>query len=172
MNREKLENLIKNSLDMLYFKDYYLICNHPQGCKEDRHVSERGIVFRFGLYFYQLLNELNDKYFDELSLDVEYNRNFYDKKTLYSFNDGTFPDMIIHKRNSNDFNFLVLEFKTWWNKDNTRDIQKISGFMDKNQCYCYKYGATIFLDKNLVEIMWINPDGNNESVTYKPNIII
>lgn len=169
MERDKLENIIKQALDRLYKNDSYLIFNRPAGSTKDCHVSERGIVFRFGLYFYELLNEIDNDFFNELSLDVEYNRNFYEMKTLYSFTNGTFPDMIIHRRSSNDCNFLVLEFKTWWNKDNSRDIQKVSGFMDTKQCYRYKYGATIFLDKNLVEITWVNLNGNKEIVIYKPS---
>ena len=115
MERDKLENIIKQALDRLYKNDSYLIFNQPAGSTKDCHVSERGIVFRFGLYFYELLNEIDNDFFNELSLDVEYNRNFYEKKTLYSFTNGTFPDMIIHKRSSNDCNFLVLEFKIYAN---------------------------------------------------------
>lgn len=46
-------------------------------------------------------------------LDSEYNRNKADKKFLPSWKSGCYPDIIIHKRGSNDDNFLVIEFKTW-----------------------------------------------------------
>ena len=38
-------------------------------------------------------------------------------KKLPSFPNGTFPDEILYKRGSNDNNILVMEFKTYWNKD-------------------------------------------------------
>lgn len=170
MDREKLEILIKQALDMLYKRDYFLICNRPLGSKKDRHVSERGIVFRFGLYFHQLLNELNDEYFDELSLDVEYNRNLKNCKRVPSRENGAIPDMILHKRGDNDNNLLIMEFKTWWNTNISDDIIKIKDFMNPNNGYSYKFGACISIRRNSVKITWVDSNGNTEFVRYQPNI--
>lgn len=38
-----------------------------------------------------------------------------------------YPDFILHKRGSNDFNILIIEFKTWWNPQNDEDIEKLNG---------------------------------------------
>ena len=48
MELEKLKRVIEKSLNDLYKKDHYLICH---GDDSFSHGSERGIVFRFGIYF-------------------------------------------------------------------------------------------------------------------------
>lgn len=146
-----IKECVEKALEELYAKDSYLIANRPRGSRRDYHVSERGIVFRFGIYFQQLINETNCR---DLNVDVEYNRNMYEKKILPSFSNGTFPDLILHKRGSNDHNILVLEFKTWWNPHTKEDIKKIDQFMDKNGKYHYLVGASIVLYKENYTINW------------------
>ena len=148
-----IKDYVEKALKKLYAQDSYLIVNHPSGNQQDCHVSERGIVFRFGIYFQELISTTP---LNEFNLDVEYNRNMYEKKMLPSFSNGTFPDLILHKRGSNDHNILILEFKTWWNHDTTDDEKKISQFMDVNGKYRYKMGASIILGKNEYDIKWIN----------------
>lgn len=147
-----IKDAVQEALAKLYEKDSYLIVNHPCGNSIDFHVSERGIVFRFGIYLQELIAKTP---FSSLNLDVEYNRNMYEKKMLPSFANGTFPDLIIHKRGSNDHNILILEFKTWWNHDTTDDEKKIAQFMDVNGSYQYKIGASILLNQNDYVIKWI-----------------
>lgn len=146
-----LKECVEKALEELYQHDEYLIVNRPTGSKSDCHVSERGIVFRFGIYFQQLLN---NTVYKDFNIDVEYNRNMYEKKMLPSFLNGTFPDLILHKRGSNDYNVLVLEFKTWWNSYTKEDINKIDQFIDKNGKYCYLLGASIVLEKENFNINW------------------
>ena len=147
-----LKEIVEQALKMLYQKDYYLIRNRPRGSRNDCHVSERGIVFRFGIYLQQLLNETS---FKEFSVDVEYNRNAYEKKMLPSFKYGTFPDLILHKRGSNEGNILVLEFKTWWNLCTKEDVKKVKQFMDPKGKYRYFMGASIVLEKEGFNINWL-----------------
>ena len=61
----------------------------------------------------------------DLSLDCEYNRNGWLNKVLPSFPRGVIPDVIIHKRGSNDKNVLAMEFKTYWNDKQENDEDKI-----------------------------------------------
>ena len=72
-------------------------------------------------------------------------------------NNLVIPDLIVHKRHSNEDNLLVLEFKTWWNKDQRADKNKIKGFINPNGMYHYKYGAVILIGKTReeCEIEWI-----------------
>ena len=58
------------------------------------------------------------------------------------------PDLIIHKRGTNENNLLVLEFKAWWNKDQTNDKKRIELFKQELN---YQYGATILIGKTLKE---------------------
>ncbi|MCF0126114.1 MAG: hypothetical protein HUJ68_10255, partial [Clostridia bacterium] len=154
----ELNDAINSSLDKLYERDLYLISNYASD--EPNHVSERAIVFRFGVYFDELLKEKLPDY----NLDSEYNRNKAEKKFLPSWEDGCFPDIIVHKRGSNDFNLLVIEFKTWWNSNQTDDKQKIQQFCSSDT-YQYKYGATVLLGKTRPEVKIELFDKNENSWT-------
>ena len=141
-----LEFYIQKALNKLYKNDEYLIKIYSDKYNKDNHVSERGIVFRFGVY----LEKYRLKYFPQYDLDVEYNRNINLIKMLN--NKPVMPDLIIHKRGTNENNLLVLEFKTWWNKNQIEDIKRVKLF--KNELN-YKYGATILIDKEHYKICWI-----------------
>ena len=69
VSKENIEKCINRALDLLYEKDEYLIA-HP-GPKREDHVSERGIVFRFGVYFDWLFRESIS---GDYHIDTEYNR--------------------------------------------------------------------------------------------------
>jgi hypothetical protein len=141
--KQKLEKNILDALKILYEVDKYLISHR---------VSERNIVGRFYLYF----NESIQLNFKGYNVDSEYNRNMEEPKRLPHFEKGTFPDIIVHKRGSNEDNLLIIEFKTWWNSNNSKDVLKIQGFMNPNGVYKYKYGLSIVLGKNEPILQWID----------------
>ena len=62
--------------------------------------------------------------------------------------DKVMPDLIIHKRGTNENNLLVLEFKTWWNNDQAEDKKRIELFKRELK---YQYGATILIGKTIKE---------------------
>lgn len=66
---KKTQKMLYSALDAVYQKDAYLIYNNNRIV--DNHVSERGIVFRYGIYF----DEVARSKFPLLSVDTEYNRN-------------------------------------------------------------------------------------------------
>ena len=150
--RNKIQFLVNKALCDLYKKDYHLIKYFPHNCDEEMHVSERGIVFRFGIYLQALLA---DSSFKHLNLDTEYNRNIKDLKRTERHPNGTYPDLIIHQRGNNKHNLLILEFKTWWNPDNSTDIEKIKEFTSPDGCYQYAIGASIILGETKPHITWI-----------------
>ena len=126
-----IASYVNQALDRLYEEDAHLIKYYPRPDKRlsDKkwyHVGERSIVFRFALYFYQLISE--DEDLVHLDLDCEYNRNNEQPKILDSFEKGTYPDLILHKRNCNDYNILVMEFKGYWNKHQAADEDKLQKF--------------------------------------------
>lgn len=143
----ELEVMIKQALECVYQDDSYLIFNNDRD-----HCGERAIVARFMIYFHALLNASEYKHYN---LDCEYNQNMGNPKSLPSFENGTYPDIILHKRGSNDHNILIMEFKTWWNSNQNEDIRKIKEFMAPKGQYKYKYGCTILLEKDKYEIDWI-----------------
>ena len=62
-----------------------------------------------------------------------------------SFPRGVIPDVIIHKRGSNDKNVLVMEFKTYWNDNQKNDEGKIRKLTDQQGDYKYAYGMTVLI---------------------------
>ncbi len=146
MNKlNQLYRAINLALDQLYLKDYYLIFNMNG---HFNHVSERGIVFRFGIYFDELIREI----YPLLNVDTEYNRNINDLKRLPNRRNGSYPDLILHKRGINDYNTIVIEFKPWWDVDQNEDKEKIESFCDDFGSYKYKYGALILLAKKREDV--------------------
>jgi hypothetical protein len=149
----EIRDAVDQALQELYYNDKYLISNRPRDGGEDaNHVSERGIVFRFGIYLYNLCSAKRPLRFYDI--DAEYNRNMYDKKNLPSFPNGTYPDLIVHKRGGNEDNLLVVEFKTWWNNDRTNDEKRIKEFMAQDGEYRYKLGLSVLLKMEAAELGW------------------
>lgn len=139
---DRLKQYVDYALEKLYQKDMSLI---------DRKVSERAIVFRFGLYMHEILQSTEFSVYD---IDVEYNRNGNEPKRSPNHKNGTYPDFIIHKREVNTDNLLVLEFKTEWYNNQKADKDKIQKYMDLSGEYKFKYGATILINKDRPQIEW------------------
>lgn len=185
MDKNTIEKILNAALDELYEKDQKLIFNEQfKGNKTHCHSSERSIVHKYAIYFEKLIiNELNNNC--EYCVDVEYNQNIDRLKTTPSRLNGAYPDMILHKRGTNDHNILVAEFKTWWNKDKKeidKDIKKIKDFLNKDiensKDFCnrnnknengmdeykyeykYKHGVSIILEKKREDgqLNFIYPD--------------
>jgi len=135
-----LLSLVEKALVEVYAHQEYLIENR---------VSERSIVFWFGVYFHDLLRETE---YAVYNLDVEYNRNLRDMKRTEHFRRGTYPDLILHERGCNKSNILVIEFKTWWNRQQSKDIQKIKDFTDSNGEYNFQTGLFIELGRKEAKI--------------------
>jgi hypothetical protein len=119
---KQLIRAISISLDKLYSKDEYLIINNNH--YRYSHVSERGIVFRFGIYFDEIIREI----YPLFNVDAEYNRNKNDLKRLPNRRNGSYPDLILNERGSNNNNTIVLEFKPWLDSNQTQDKEKIESF--------------------------------------------
>ena len=146
--RKELEEIIKSTLTEFYANDDYLVDNHRDYDERYRHNNERSLVFRFGIYFDKLLKQSK---FKDYQLDSEYNRNLNDEKRLEPTERGKFPDIILHKRGTNEFNLLMVEFKTWWDNDRIGDIGKIEKFVDNNREYKYEFGLSVIFEKSLQE---------------------
>lgn len=150
---EYFKLLIEKTLDELYEEEPELFVLDDSK-KIKKHVGERAIVFRFGLYFQKELDE--HEWSKEYKLDCEYNRNGADPKKIPTVGNRIYPDLILHKRNNNDGNLVVMEFKGWWNQNLEYDEKKIEKMVDKNGKFCYHAGYTILLGKNRAEAN-VNP---------------
>ncbi len=132
-----LEKLINSALDELYEKDEYLVTHRA---------LEQACVFRFGHYLQNLMDA--EDCFKNYNLDLEYNRNGpTGKRTSSRRGQGAKPDLIIHKRGSNEYNLLIIEFKRGTLISNG-DVQKVKEFMDPKGDYKYLCGKTISLPNN------------------------
>lgn len=140
LSRLQLEQIyfaIKSALTILYSHDAYLIENK---------VNERTIVNRFSIYFQK---ELNERGFSEFNMDVEYNRDHSDIKRTVNFPRGTYPDVIVHRRGSNELNLCIIEFKTWWRGNIERDISKLIDYTSQDGKYKYGLGFSITLNRDI-----------------------
>ena len=143
----EIKKIIEQSLKDLYLNDGILI---------NRFTKEEAINHWLAIYIDKhVKNILKFNY----HVDVEYNRNvtngFFDrngqnnsKKIIkWSGNDFTWqeiiPDIIVHKRGSNENNYLGIEAKKEYknNKSANKDLQKIIGLL--NEPYNYKYGCIV-----------------------------
>lgn len=103
---------------------------------------ERSMVFRIGCHLNALMKKHN---FNHLDLDSEYNKNKGQLKTTKNLPKGIRPDLLIHKRDTNDANMLAIEFKGHWNKDRKNDIQKLKDLTSKQDGYNYLLGVLVEL---------------------------
>jgi hypothetical protein len=85
-------------------------------------------------------------------LDSEYNRDHSNPKRTQDFPNGTFPDIILHKRDDEHYNILIIEFKTWWDLDTEDDIKKIENFTNQDGKYQYALGYSIVIGKKRSEV--------------------
>ena len=163
LNQEVLGNIINKALSELYddVNDKYLILNRPVDDLEN-HVSERAIVFRFGIYLQYLMSKESD--LENYDLDCEYNRALYSIKRLPSFENGVYPDLIIHKRGEMEHNLLVMEIKTWWNSNTDQDCKKLREFVSEKGLFKYKYGLSILVNKDSYKLNWVLPSGDENDI--------
>lgn len=138
MNEDQtyLVEVLRNAINAVYQEERFLL-RFAQG---DREGLEQPFVFRTGIH---LSNFLNGTHYAALDLDSEYNKNHGNAKTSRRFPNGLRPDLIIHRRDSNEENTLVAEFKGWWNNDIASDISKLEDLTDPNDNYHYLIGVFV-----------------------------
>lgn len=120
-------------------------------------INERAITHKLAKYL--------ESYFYGWNVDCEYNRNHYDPKRLniqprnIKSDDikarTVYPDIIVHKRNTEE-NLLVIEFKKSNNReDEDYDLNKLQAFQEQ---LGYKYAAFIKIyltDKKINLIFYV-----------------
>lgn len=149
MTRQDVYNILQSSIAELYKRDAILL-------KEDYDVHERTVCHRLAIYIERNLNV-------NYHVDMEYNRmrtkygeedigeaigktlNWEDSGEGSSF---VYPDIIIHKRDT-DQNIVDIEVKmSWKNKLKKFDYQKINLYIKQLN---YQHGVYVELAKNLKE---------------------
>lgn len=146
-SKEQIENILNKSIDELFEKDSQIIL-------ESYNLHERTITHKLAIYI--------EKHFQDTHyvVDVEYNRmrNVYGENVIgnaigknldfekYGKDpSNVYPDIIVHKRDTNN-NLLEIELKMQWkNTKRDFDYQKINEYIDQ---LGYQFGVYIELTEN------------------------
>ena len=161
---EEIKKKVLDSINELYFKDYYII---------DNDVNERSITHKLAIY---LQNQFTD-----YDIDCEYNRNMKSPKEIVfietSKKGKVFPDIIVHKRGEASNNLIVFEIKKCKNDNVTdryletkkHDIEKLKGYVNNNDevSLNYKYGFFLEIHKNFFNIEIYFNDKSKKDVIEK-----
>ena len=153
MNREDANKIVSEAIELLIKNDTELL---------ELGVTERALSHKLAHYM-----TLSDKITPPLVVDCEYNRHLTDIKRLdLPPRDAldrelrattVFPDIIVHERNSDDKNLIVLELKKP-NENTDYDGMKLAAFVSE---FGYKHAAHVILgiDRagNIIRnIEWVN----------------
>ncbi len=135
MNFEEVKQKVQTALKRLREQDTFLI---------QANTNERTISHKLGEYL--------QVEFPRLKVDCEYNRHGDEIKRLLVPRDNinwddteartVFPDIIVHERNNDKNNLLVIEVKKSSNKRNEFDESKLEAFT--KEPYSYSFG--LFLE--------------------------
>ena len=152
MNRDQAIQLINEAIDQLVENDSELL---------DLDVSERALSYKLAHYM-----SLSESIIYPVVVDCEYNRHFAAPKKLILPKrraldreltaTTVFPDIIVHERNSDKHNHLVIEIKKPGG-DVGYDSLKLNAFIDE---LGYKNAAHLVLgvvgDNVTRDIIWID----------------
>ena len=107
--------------------------------------NEEAVMFRFAYHFQLLLNKLED--YSKLHLDCNCDHDGKEPITIPNYSDAgrIKPDMILHKRNTNELNKLVIEMKmdNASNSARSRDRKKLKELTRSTGAYHYEMGVLI-----------------------------
>ena len=150
MNREEISAIVERALDLLIAEQPALL---------DLDVTERALSHHLALYIAQLIPAGYD-------VDVEYNRHGGDPKRLnLPPRDAldrelrattVFPDILVHKRNTDKHNLLVLEMKKP-GEDMAYDELKLRAFRNE---LGYRHTAHVVIGRDngntVRNLIWID----------------
>jgi hypothetical protein len=150
MDRDNIVIVLEKAID-------YLIIN--QAALLDLDVTERALSHYLAIYIAQLIPDVYD-------VDVEYNRHGGDPKRLNLpprqaldrevRATTVFPDIVVHRRNTDDENLLVIEVKKP-GEDTAYDHLKLQAFRNE---LGYRNAAHVILGRAggcvVREIIWID----------------
>lgn len=147
--KDEIERILRSCLKKLRKLDKQLL---------DINVNERTITHKLAEYLQQN--------FPEFNVDCEYNR-FEDlikklelPKDKINWNDteakSVFPDIIVHKRGTQEYNLLVIEIKKSSNI-NLSDFDQMKLHIFRQEPYNYTFGLflRIDLDGEQDKLVWI-----------------
>lgn len=172
---DDVKNLVQCSLEDFYAQDSILFDYYS----ENEAVSERCMMFRIGWYMLNRMKTLEK--FHWADLDCEYNKHLENPKLMHVLGldgssqkyKGVIPDLLIHKRMSDENNLLIIEFKkgTPSSKRRDNDYRKLTYFTDASKEFSYDVGLYIELHKKkaLVKVYQNGTHKSNLDYTVCPD---
>ena len=147
MNRKRLRDDILSALSRVYDEDRDLLSDNVDAC-------ERSLMHRFTRYMMELVESSNDSIYKGVRVDGEYNRHLCNPKRLNG--KFIFPDVIIHRRKTDEHNLCIIEFKKSLRDGDKSDcnekskgrrfnddIRKLKSMTKHNGEYGYQWGVHI-----------------------------
>ena len=133
-----------NEIEELKFKITRII---NKFLENDIHLLEIGshelsISFRIGLY---LMEE-----FENWDVDMDYNRRGTERKRIDMDNEFVLfrPDLIVHKRDTDDYNYIIIQIKKNTYELNGAEVNKDRNYLKKltkdNGLYHYRFGILLY----------------------------
>lgn len=147
MTQDEANLFVNSALDQLLRHDSQLL---------DLKACERALHFRIAHYMAQ--SEIIQP---PLTIDCEYNRHHSDQKLLRLLGRDrpsmVFPDILVHERDSDNHNILVLEIKRPGQRLN-HDQNKLQAFVEQ---LGYHHAGHLIIGHNrngtlIREVIWIN----------------
>ncbi|EMT50019.1 hypothetical protein I532_24567 [Brevibacillus borstelensis AK1] len=147
---EEIESLLEKCLQMVLDRDLHLL---------QIKAKEECINHRLALYLEKELESY------DYHVDLEYNKHFSDKKmiSVYGEEQSIRPDILIHRRNCDDNNLLIIEAKK--GGSNKRDRLKVKELLESP--FKYQYGSLICYYKNYIKYKIVERDSNIEKAMNK-----
>lgn len=141
LNTECIKRKIEKAVDLFLLNDKKLL---------DLKVYEPAVSHRIAVYIECLFR------WPRLNVDCEYDKSFDLHKITPSGN-RIRPDILFHKRGSNDRNILVIEIKK--HRKSKLDYSKLKMMTSQDGKFKYKFGVFIYFPKNNPIYTWF-ADGN------------
>ena len=132
MDLEYLKKKIKKCIDEFYLNESDLL---------KRENYEVTISSKFAQYLFME--------FPKYDVDCEYNKHISGEKRVEELNQNIRPDIVIHKRGTDENNLVYIEIKTEHNRDSrTQDYDKIRAMTKQDGDYKYQLGVFIDFNRN------------------------
>ena len=156
--KDLLRTLLEKAINECYKKDRYLI---------DKGMEQASVARIF--YYMQRAIEFEDDFdvLREYHLDCEYYKHGEDKKITESHPKGSRPDVILHKRGTDDDNLLIIEFKSYSNNDCIDDYIKLKEFTSVSEVYRYSLGIFAKLNRRETEYVYFQNGKEVEKTELK-----
>ena len=158
---QQLTQILNAALQKLWCYERDLFTDETE---EVRTIHERAIV---AWLFHYLVCETRRRHFSVLTWDCEYNRQEGNNSKRNADGDRVTPDLILHRRNTDEYNTCIIEVKchpmSSFGKD---DVQKdFKSLIDILNLRHYKFAIELIISKNSANLIWLTKNNQISNIT-------